>query len=377
MIAPSLGPMPSPFAMPGFSGTISTAPIKGAQAQISMMQHKQPRQKFVWNLDMVPTLPEFHPLERTAVFVPYTTPSIVAQRVSDTLRERSIEATYEDEKGKAKCVTTDGVDFRVRLYQGRNKYSHGIIVEVQRRFGASIHFHNDTQAILDSAEGKIPEPPPTRMNSNNNALPLVSDEEDDYSTATSTSTASTPATAPTPSGASSLIMVSKMLALPGYDAQYLGMQTLSSLVDAAKMSPATARAVSTELLKPNSQVGAKVFKYIVNRNSTNNNQDDSSSLLGLRVMAMGILANSIKATSAGTVPEFVREPLRPVLLQDLRQAEAHPRTAYMAAKCMEHFVNGDYDTMELNQAFEAALEVGNAKHKDLMKQAERCIAKIR
>lgn len=346
MVKPSLGAMPM---VPGFGGaSISTAPIK-----VQGMAVQNSKSKYVWNLPQAPTLPEFHPLERTAVFVPHATPEVVAARISDLLRERSIQATYENDKAKVKCITTDGVDFRIRLYRGRSHYSHGIIVEVQRRFGFSIHFHSDTQAILDAAQGKTPMPPPVQQN----VLPEVSDDEDDSDFES-----------PPPSGSSSLVMVEKMLSLPGFDAQYLGLQTLSSLVDPEKITIKTARRVATALLKPTSQVGRKVFEYISVRKT-------EESFVGLRILALGILANAMRASSI--VPENVREALRPVLLQDLREAETYPNAALVAARCMEFFIRGDHDTIELNEAFEIARKAGEARHASLMEQADRCIARIR
>lgn len=350
MVAPSMGSMPMTFVPSmtkpsGFGSSISTAPVK-AQSGPTVSSTK-----FVWSLSHAPTLPEFHPLERTAVFVPNATPFMVAARISDLLRDRSIQATYDDDKAKVKCITTDGVDFRVRLYRGRNQFSHGIIVEVQRRFGFSIHFHIDTQAILDAAQGKTPMPPPVRQN----ALPHVSDDEDDDMS-------------PPPTGSSSLVMVEKMLSFPGFDAQYLGLQTLSSLVDPEKMTLSTARRVSAALLKPNCEVGQKVFTYITNRKT-------EESYTSLRIMALGILANAMRASSI--VPEYLRASLRPVLLEDLNKAEESPNTALVAAKCMEYYIRGDFDAMELNDAFEAARKVGEARHKGLMDQADRCIANIR
>jgi hypothetical protein len=360
MVAPSMGAMAMPFSLSGaplsmqrqgFGAMINTAPMK---APLTATQ-TQSRPKFVWNLSSVPTLPEFHPLERTAVFVPNTPASAIAPRLSVVMRERSIESTYDNDKAKVKCVTTDGVDFRIRLYRGRNHYSHGIIVEVQRRFGSSLHFHSDTKAILDAAEGRTPPSPPASI-PNRMALPEVSDDEDDdYDV-------------PPPSGSSSLGMVSKMLSLPGFDAQYLGLQTLSSLVDPERMCPSTARAVSVELLKVDSEVGNKVLTYILSRKT-----DESS--MSLRVMSLGILANSMKASSI--VPEFLRAPLRAVLLQDLKESGTHPNTALYAAMCLEYYIRGDQDAMELNEAFDVALQVGESRHYCLMRQAQRCIASIR
>ncbi len=352
MVAPSMGSMPMSFSPSmtrpaGFGPMIATAPVK-AQATPASSQSK-----YVWNLSQAPTLPEFHPLERTAVFVPHATPSLVAARISDLLRDRSIQATYEDDKAKVKCVTTEGVDFRIRLYRGRSHFSHGIIVEVQRRFGFSIHFHMDMQAILDAAQGKTPMPPPVRQQ----ALPQVSDDEDDDDDM-----------APPPTGSSSLLMVEKMLSFPGFDAQYLGLQTLSSLVDPEKMTLPTARRVSAALLKPTCEVGQKVFSYVIHRKT-------EESYISLRIMALGILANAMRSSSI--VPDYLRISLRPVLLEDLHKAEDSPNMALLASKCMEYYIRGDVDTMELNEAFETARKVGEARHKGLMEQADRCIASIR
>jgi len=53
-----------------------------------------------WNLQIVPTLPEFYTLERTAVFVADTSGETIASRIAKVLRERSIETSYDDAKGQ-------------------------------------------------------------------------------------------------------------------------------------------------------------------------------------------------------------------------------------------------------------------------------------
>jgi hypothetical protein len=339
---------------PNFGNTAFASPIMPA----SMMNTAavkapavQQRPNAIWGLSTVPTLPEFHPLERTAVFVRYSTPSTLSSRIANVLRELSIESSFDDSKAKVRCVTSEGVDFRIRLYRGRGEFRHGIIVEVQRRFGGGLNFHNETKAILEAAEGGRPSPALSSR-----ALPEVSDDEDeDY--------------APPPSGASSLAMVSKMLQIPGFDGQYLGLQTLSTLVDTEKMTTQTARKVGAELLKADSEVGRQVFAYIVNRKL------DDESYVELRVMSLDVLAKSMKATSL--VPEFLRAQLRSVLLEDIKAAEKYPRAACSALRSMEYFIRGDEDTMELNDVFAVALAAGEARHNHLMHQAQRCIAAIR
>lgn len=414
MIMPSLGPMPT---MPMNTGMISAltstspsapAPTINTSPMMKMKFQFQRQEKgnscngnvnsnksspFSWKLPSVPVLPEFHPLEKTAAFVPNcnSMPSEVTSRISDILRERSIEAQYENGKAKVKCKTVEGVDFRIRLYRGRGRYNHGIIVEVQRRFGTSLVFHSDTKAILDAAQGKVPPPPAPPMTSRIN-LPEVTDDDDDenehenendeeYQGCTGTRTTDHAA----------LAMVAKIMKNPGFDSQYLGLQTLSPLVDSERLSLSTARAVAASLFQQESVVGKKVFDYITNNNKgstttttttargvfDDDDDDDDDSSMILRNMCLNILANAIRAY--GKVPKFLTEPLRPALLQDLYDAEKHPNTALLSAKCMEYFVHhhqGDHhdtDITELSKAFEVAHKAGEARHANLMHQAKKCM----
>lgn len=325
------------------SGSFSTAAPKPT------MQMASKPMKFQWSLPEAPFLPEFHPLERTAVFVPNAQATTVSARISDVLRDRSIEASFDDSKGRARCVTSDGVDFRVRLYRGRGQYSHGIIVEVQRRFGTSINFHSDTKAILDSAEGKTPAPP-----SNKPANLPLGPQDDNY----------------TPSASSSLGMVSRMLSFPGYDAQYLALQTLTSLTDPAKMGLATAKTVSVELLGSSNDVSSKLLMLILS------SPKSAEETFDLRVMAMNVLANVLQV-AGGNVPVEIKQQLRPVMKQDLRKAESNPRLATIAARCVESLIDNDHVASDIYyDALEAAFRVGNERHAGLMRQAERCLQKI-
>lgn len=369
MIMPSLGPMPTmPISMSSPS-TYNASPMKSSTLQKQHLGTKRNSTPFTWKLSCVPVLPEFHQLERTATFVPNAMPAEVASRISDVLRQRSIEARYENGKAKVKCTTLEGVDFRVRLYRGRGRYNHGIIVEVQRRFGTSLVFHNDTQSILDGARGEVPAPP-SPLATSGSILPEVSEGDDeDFDEAY-----------PVPNVQSSLGMVTKIMKLSGFDSQNLGLQMLSPLVDSERLSLSTARAVATTLFEQESEVGDKVFDYVVknsNRPRTrghgafDDDEDDDDSVKILRNASLCILSNAIKAY--GKVPEYLRDSLRPALLRDLRDAEDHPNTAFLSAKCLEYFIAEDHYKTELNNAFEFARQVGEARHANLMHQAQKCI----
>lgn len=303
---------------------------------------------FIWKLVNIPVLPEFHPVEQTAIFIQRTVPSLISARISKILRERSIEATYEDDKAKVKCVTEEGVDFRIRLYRGRGEYSHGIIVEVQRRFGFSTVFHNETQAILDAAKGKATLPPV----SSSLPLPVVSDAEDDYEPE---------------EGSSALDMVSKMLSHPGYDSTYLGLQTLSSLTDSSKIGSTTARNVSNSLMRLDNVVGEKVLAIILDK------QDED--MFKLRSIAMTILANTMH-TAELKIPNAIKEHVRPVLIKELQQAERNPRLAVQAARCVECLLLDDESPGDFSDALNTALEAGMARHAALQRQVQKCLDKI-
>ena len=305
-----------------------------------------------WNLTEAPTLPEFFPLERTAVFVPDVPKDkadVVATRVSNMLRELSIDATYDNVKAKAKCMTAENVDFRVRLFRGRNQYNHGIIVEVQRRFGFSVDFHNQTTAILDAAKGKIPRIPPSVT-----GLPEMSDSEDEYDASVSSC---------------SLEFVSKMLNHPAYDARSLGLKTLSALTDPIKMGHTTARKVSMALFEPGSDVGAKVVEIV---------QDDTvdpDETFGLRLMAMTTLCNGIQAVS-GDISAYVWDKLRPTFIKILRSASDNPQMAYLATRSIEFHAQQDPDPSELRAVLISAQAVGKSCHADLGREAGACLQRL-
>lgn len=296
-----------------------------------------------WKLSSVPVLPKYHPIEQTAVFVPHTPASEVSLRISDVLRERSIEACFDDAKAKASCVTADGVDFRVRLYNGRGEFGHGIIVEVQRRFGTSTTFYHDTKAILDAAEGKIP-PPPSALSSG--ALPMVEDECDES----------------TVSPASSLGMVSEMLNNPGQDTTYLALQMLVSLTDSTKMGTRTAEAISSELLRLNdsNEVAGNVFSLLMDESS-------DGDVYKLRTLTFQAVANAFQAVN-GDVSSVLKEQLVDLVSGALRQAEKSPRIAYQAARMAIYFRNS-----ELQSPLKNALEVGKMRHSALERQAQLCL----
>lgn len=419
MLATTTGPSSMPMLIPTHRSTpkpsTSTVTVTAAVSAAAAV----PVPPFVWELSSVPLLPHFHPVEQTAVFVPHmaATPTVVSARISAILRELAVEAVYDTTKAKIKCTTLeDQIEFRLRLYQGRAPaYRHGIIVELQRRFGTSLAFHAITQAILAAAQGKSSKikttTSPSATSTSNlihqeNILPpapvLVAEEENEDEDSKANDEEGARMTMQQ-NAESSLAMVSKMLHLPGFDSQYLALQILSSSVDAEKLSSSMARTVATKLLRSFSSsffdeeeeketdqeqdegtaVGRKVFRYIVTKDqgTTENNKTMSPDRKILRNMCLNILATALRATAYGDSPTTLPRPpasLRCVLLDDVRNAPHHPNTAVLAARCLEHILRRhdpeeEQDKDAIIAAFEIARKVGEARNTTLARQVETCM----
>lgn len=227
------------------------------------------------------------------------------------LRKRNIQATYK--KSRAKCVTLDNVEFNVFLYQGKNEYSHGIILEIQRWSGSSAAFYEDTRAILDGAKND------NRGSTNTTVQPPVIDEVvSDYE--------------------NSLEKALGMLQAD-QDSQLLGLQILSSMTDSRKMGDKTASAVSQKLARSDSKVLSEVFGIVAE-------SDDSSFVL----QAMILLSNIALFKTLPT--EEIKQTLVSLIASD------KPQVAYLAAKC---FAPHQIDSL-VADALQSAEKLGEEKH---------------
>lgn len=113
-----------------------------------------------WNVDdgTLRPLPSLHPPldPSSSAFVGDASPSVIAARVSDCLRERSIMSEFDDDSATASAMTANRVRFMIRLYRGgapTTPFAHGVIVDIQRLRGDPITFHQSSRAILSAAQG--------------------------------------------------------------------------------------------------------------------------------------------------------------------------------------------------------------------------------
>jgi len=159
-----LGPNPtsltfggSPYSGRSVTGSPFAAPLlKSSSIEISFPKRLREKSSYSSNWKISPGMLECKPphyqLDPQSRMVTKSNANDIAARVSDCLRRRSIAAKFSTDKAKAKCVTSEGVEFRIRLFAGKGKFVGGVIVEVQRRSGWKSSYQQDCFAILESAE---------------------------------------------------------------------------------------------------------------------------------------------------------------------------------------------------------------------------------
>jgi hypothetical protein len=127
------------------------------------------RPRRLWNVqdtNLKPIPAYYPPLDPTcSVLVTDVSPSLVAVRITECLRKRSIAAEYDDDSITAWCMTVDRTHFTIQLYRGNKSASSvvdplalssgspAVVVECQRQSGSSTSFHVACHAILQAAKG--------------------------------------------------------------------------------------------------------------------------------------------------------------------------------------------------------------------------------
>lgn len=134
-----------------------------------------------WNVEdsSLRPLPPFSLLNPSSSALVYdASPSVIAARVSDCLRDRSIMSEYNDDMATANAMTPNRVHFIIRLYRGgspNSPFSHGVIIELQRLRGDVMTFHQSSRAILSAAQGSSSRGGGVNTRVPNNGMGLSSD----------------------------------------------------------------------------------------------------------------------------------------------------------------------------------------------------------
>jgi len=137
-----------------------------------------------------------------------------------------------------------------------------------------------------------------------------------------------------------------------------------SLTDRNKIGEDTARKVSNKLMQIDSVVGGKVLGILL--------ENGEEETFKVRAMAMTILANALNSMTVD-LDAWIKEQLRPLLLDELKNAEKHPRVAFQAARCVERLLKYKEQISDFQVALEVAQKTGASRHAGLERQVKKCL----
>lgn len=280
----------------------------------------------VWNvsgqdLELVPL--DF-PLERTHREIAEDATE-VAKRITNVLRELSIETEFDDKKGKAKCTTNDYVCFRIRLYAA-DETRQPVIVEIQRRTGPASSFMRSCRLILDGAEGCLS----TTLKQHIAPSSFPKKPLGSLKCLQSVELTEPPTVDPTEN-------VLSMLRSNKLDTNVLGLENLCFLTDLLKTNRSDAvRASKSALLSED--VREEIHALAERDVFVSDNEDHSLLSDKLRHLSLRVMANSLSVCQQdGCLSADVRnqkwftEHLIPSLLDELNLAATSSNNAFQAA----------------------------------------------
>ena len=120
--------------------------------------------KWVWDVKELKSVPLYHPINPTESLTVvgnalpnYSTPSLVASRISNFMYRNSITCHYYDPQDPARvdCLTQDILRFTVHLWKGKTKGS--IIVEVLHIQGSHVEMHKLRGKLFHAIEVDVEE----------------------------------------------------------------------------------------------------------------------------------------------------------------------------------------------------------------------------
>jgi len=304
-------------------------------------------------------------LERTSCFVGGTKAHVVSARISECLRSRSIEATYDNAKAKAKCKNSDFCYFRIKLFSGRGEYNHGVIVEVQHRSGSKRSFKKDCRAILNTAVGNTIEDSPLKPCPNMD-LDCLREVRSTYDVS------------------QELEIPFNLLLDDHLDANILGIECLCSMIDISVSTRDTAVRFVTNMFS-NNEVLNKIFSIVQKSSLPKIISKEEETNRRLRFLTMLMLSKTFHllkqdqslVNALQEFPSFVDE-IVPLLVDELNNAKHNPQNATIAAKNLTYLTSISTDAKNkareggAEMAISHANEYGIKFHSSLAIESEYC-----
>lgn len=338
-----------------------------------------------WDIkdDGLKMVPLDFPLERTHKEIYGCGAGEVAGRISDALRDLSIEAEFDDERAKAKCCTRDFVSFKIRMFAS-GEGGTPVIVEVQKRSGQTMSFMQNCRAILAAAEGqKVAEQPrkkgppvsfklPIREMQCLKGVPPVEITNDEVRTYVEKSIV--------------LIRSDKR------DANLLGIENLCFLTDPRKTALATASRASfyvvigDEMCNVRDEIEAlsqrsietSAFMQSPTEEGVDYFQQIHHHILRLFSNALSLTAQSGFLHEAVQSQSWFRGYLVPTLLDEIKNASQCPNNSHVAVNCLYSLMCSDVACDEVLAldglvTLRSARVFGHQRHEQLARECDLCV----
>lgn len=373
------------LSKPGPLGLVKPGKLSSRSASGKSLEVKQTwvTTPAIWNVtgDDLEMAPIDFPLERTSRTIEGADATLVAKRITDTLREHSIEAEYVSKPCKAKCQTNDFVSFRIRLYAG-GESGLPVIVEIQRRSGSASCFMQSCRAILAEAEGTPAvetrrKTPPFAMKPIGQMKCLQSTTLPPLSTASAAD--------------DSLSQAVAMIRSMKKDTNLLGLESLLALIDPIKTCPSVAMAIAKVVVLGDEKHDIREeIRAFTDRDVYGEEADEEGHLANhadrLRRTSLAIFSNGLSLCArdgclgaALDKQAWFKEQFMESLVDELKLYETNSCSASQAASCICSLVDSSaparrhLDSHGVGPALQEAHAYGKVCNDLLAEETGRCL----
>ena len=308
-----------------------------------------------WTFEHAKELPPF-PLEK-AIVISYPS-HIVAARICDSLRLRSVHSKYNE--SQAICTTSTYLSYTIDLYEDQESRTY---LELIRNNGCGFAFRREREAVINSAQGKGGIPPsslPTMMKlpeelRRNFKAPTEREHED------------------------TLLRASDQLHSNKYDVQMFVLKNLSAITSSDKVNQESAQIMSRLIMSNSSEIQSLIVTVLETSlekyNETNVELINSCLTIFSNALALlsdlKLLENILLENDNN--PEFI-EKVIPHLILTVSNCKC-PHNACLALRCLcllhtNSAIAEDILNEESKKYLKEAEIIGKQKHVRLEKEAQ-------
>jgi len=337
-----------------------------------------------WNVIELPSIPHFYIKEKTSVAVMNTKPQCVADRIVQCAKLLSADCDYDDRKAGA-TLSINRIELCIQLFEVNNTRNI-IVVEVRRKNGSPISFHQVARVMLNAAKGNISSLTPSFTPKSETENIITHEENKENNDVAMAGTIET---------------VESLLNNDRIDANLLGMESLLHLTTSGSSSKNMALFTANVILNgwKNNVIKDTVFSLITNSNEgeeESNNIVENGFNKKMRIYALSLLANSLEGISNNRqvggddeTADFESKLLNNEWVEDggvlwslveiLKVSESSLQEAYFAAKCLQTVLKASTELIfwaterDVVKVVECSQKVGHCRHNSLGRASDEIL----